>query len=60
MGYIKELVGIDFEINGKPLTDQQKITLTAFIKADKVQRALQASSRKKQAESKSPIKPHSV
>ena len=35
MGYIKEPDGIDFVINGKPLTDKQKQAISAFIKADK-------------------------
>ena len=35
MGYIKEPDGVDFVINGKPLTDEQKQAITAFIKADK-------------------------
>lgn len=35
MGYIKEPDGVDFEINGKPLTDKQKQAISEFIKADK-------------------------
>lgn len=35
MAYIKEPEGIDFIINGKPLTDKQKEAISAFIKADK-------------------------
>ena len=35
MGYIKEPEGVDFVINGKPLTDKQKIEISEFIKADK-------------------------
>ncbi len=35
MGYIKEPEGIDFVINGKPLTDNQKKEISEFIKADK-------------------------
>ncbi len=35
MGYIKEPDGVDFVINGKPLTDKQKQAVSAFIKADK-------------------------
>lgn len=35
MGYIKEPDGVDFIINGKPLTDEQKQAITDFIKADK-------------------------
>jgi hypothetical protein len=35
MGYIKEPEGIDFIINGKPLTDKEKQSISDFIKADK-------------------------
>ncbi|MBP6455564.1 MAG: hypothetical protein KA275_02440 [Chitinophagaceae bacterium] len=35
MGYIKEPKGVDFIINGKPLTDKQKNDISEFIKADK-------------------------
>lgn len=35
MGYIKEPEGVDFVINGKPLTDKQKNEISLFIKADK-------------------------
>lgn len=35
MGYIKEPNGVDFVINGKPLTDKQKKAISEFIKADK-------------------------
>jgi hypothetical protein len=35
MGYIKEPDGVDFVINGKPLTDKQKKSISEFIKADK-------------------------
>ena len=35
MGFIKEPDGVDFIINGKPLTDTQKQEISAFIKADK-------------------------
>jgi hypothetical protein len=35
MGYIKEPKGIDFIINGKPLTDKEKQSISEFIKADK-------------------------
>jgi mevalonate pyrophosphate decarboxylase len=34
MGYIKEPEGVDFVINGKPLTDKQK-KISEFIKAGK-------------------------
>jgi hypothetical protein len=35
MGYIKEPKGVDFVVNGKPLTEKQKEAISAFIKADK-------------------------
>jgi hypothetical protein len=38
MGYIKEPEGVDFIINGKPLTDKEKQAISEFIKADKAKR----------------------
>lgn len=35
MGNIKESDGVDFIINGKPLTDKEKKAISEFIKADK-------------------------
>ncbi|MEO6722744.1 MAG: hypothetical protein ABIN67_20415 [Ferruginibacter sp.] len=35
MGYIKEPDGIDFIINGKPLTEKEKKAISEYIKADK-------------------------
>lgn len=35
MGYVKEPEGIDFVINGKPLTETQKKAISEFIKKDK-------------------------
>jgi hypothetical protein len=35
MGHIKEPEGVDFIINGKPLTAKQKKAISEFIKADK-------------------------
>lgn len=35
MGFIREPEGVDFLIQGKPLTEKQKKELSAFIKADK-------------------------
>ena len=35
MGHIKEPNGIDFIINGNPLTDKEKKPISEFIKADK-------------------------
>jgi hypothetical protein len=49
MGYIKEPEGVDFVINGKPLTTKQKQALSEFIKADKERLAKSATRRKKSA-----------
>ena len=38
MGYIKEPEGVDFIINGKPLTDKQRQEISDFIKTDKANR----------------------
>lgn len=46
MGYIKEPEGVDFIINGEPLTDQQKQAISEFIKADKAERALRSTRHK--------------
>lgn len=35
MGHIKEPQGVDFVINGKPLTDEQKQAISEYIKLDK-------------------------
>ncbi len=35
MGYIKEPDGVDFVINGKPLTEKQQQAISEFIQADK-------------------------
>jgi len=35
MGHIKEPDGVDFIINGKPLTDKERKAISEFIKADK-------------------------
>ena len=35
MGHIKEPDGVDFVINGKPLTEKEKKAISEFIKADK-------------------------
>ena len=41
MGHIKEPDGIDFIINGKPLTEKEKKAISEFIKADKEKLAKQ-------------------
>ncbi|CAN5206910.1 hypothetical protein BH20BAC1_BH20BAC1_02500 [soil metagenome] len=48
MGYIKEPDGVDFVINGKPLTDKQKQAISDFIKADK-ERLAKLATRKTKA-----------
>lgn len=35
MGYIREPDGVDFVIQGKPLTEKEKKEITEFINADK-------------------------
>ncbi len=35
MGHIKEPDGVDFIINGKPLTEKERKAISEFIKADK-------------------------
>ncbi len=41
MGHIKEPDGVDFIINGKPLTDKEKKAISEFIKTDKERTAKQ-------------------
>lgn len=45
MGHIKEPIGVDFIINGKPLTEKEKMAISAFIKADKEKNAKQKARR---------------
>ena len=45
MGHIKEPDGVDFIINGKPLTDKEKKAISEFIKADKEKLAKQKARR---------------
>jgi len=52
MGHIKEPDGVDFIINGKPLTDKEKKAISEFIKADKEKIARQKLRRTKIANSK--------
>lgn len=47
MGFIKEPEGVDFLIQGKPLTEKEKKELSEFIKNDK------EKNRKKQSRTKS-------
>jgi hypothetical protein len=52
MGHIKEPEGVDFVINGKPLTDKEKRAISEFIKADKEKIARQKLRNTKSANSK--------
>jgi hypothetical protein len=52
MGHIKEPVGVDFIINGKPLTDKERKGISEFIKADKERIARKKLSKKKTSNSK--------
>jgi hypothetical protein len=52
MGHIKEPDGVDFIINGKPLTDKEKKAISEFIKADKEKIARQKLRKAKSANSK--------
>ena len=52
MGHIKEPEGVDFIINGKPLTDKEKRAISEFIKADKEKNAKQKLRKSKSAKAK--------
>lgn len=52
MGHIKEPDGVDFIINGKPLTDKERKAISEFIKADKEKIARQKLPKAKTANSK--------
>ena len=52
MGHIKEPDGVDFIINGKPLTDKERKAISEFIKADKEKIAKQKLRKTKTANSK--------
>ncbi|NOT91464.1 hypothetical protein [Ferruginibacter sp.] len=52
MGHIKEPDGVDFIINGKPLTDKERKAISEFIKADKAKIARQKLSKSKTTNSK--------
>ena len=52
MGHIKEPDGVDFIINGKPLTDKERKAISEFIKADKEKIARQKLRKAKSANSK--------
>ncbi len=47
VGYIKEQDGVDFIINGKPLTDKEKKVISEFIKADREKNCKTTASQKK-------------
>ena len=52
MGHIKEPNGVDFIINGKPLTDKERKAISEFIKADKAAIAKQQIRKTKTTSSK--------
>jgi hypothetical protein len=52
MGHIKEPDGVDFIINGKPLTDKERKAISEFIKADKEKIARQKLRKAKSTNSK--------
>ena len=52
MGHIKEPDGVDFIINGKPLTDKEKKAISEFIKADKKKIARQKLRKAKTSDNK--------
>ncbi len=52
MGHIKEPDGVDFIINGKPLTDKERKAISEFIKVDKEKIARQKLRKIKAANSK--------
>ena len=52
MAHIKEPDGVDFIINGKPLTDKERKAISEFIKADKEKIAKQKLRKTKTAKSK--------
>lgn len=52
MGHIKEPDGIDFIINGKPLTANERKAISEFIKADKEKIASQKFRKTKTTDSK--------
>jgi hypothetical protein len=46
MGYIKEPDGIDLVINSRPLTKEDRVAITEFIKADKAKHRMQHTRKK--------------
>lgn len=52
MGHIKEPDGVDFIINGKPLTDKERKAISEFIKADKEKIARQKLRKAKSTKNK--------
>jgi len=52
MGHIKEPDGVDFIINGKPLTDKERKAISEFIKADKEKIARKKPRKSKTASNK--------
>ena len=66
MGHIKEPDGVDFIINGKPLTIKERKSISEFIKADKQKiakqklRRMQSAKKKKLVTSKSKLIPKHI
>ena len=52
MGYIKEPDGVDFIINGKPLSDKERKAISEFIRADKEKISKQKLRKVKSAKNK--------
>ena len=46
MGLIKEPKGIDFFVDPRPLSDEERRALSAFIKADKIKNSTISKKRK--------------
>jgi predicted dithiol-disulfide oxidoreductase (DUF899 family) len=55
MGHIKEPGGVDFIINGKPLTEKEKKAISEFIKSDKEKIAKQTSRRVRASRTNKPV-----
>lgn len=47
MGHIKEPKGVDFIIKSKPLTNEERIAISEFIRQYKAKKSAKKSTRKK-------------
>lgn len=52
MGFIKEPEGVDFVIDGKPLTEEQREAISKFIRAEKLRLARKEKLRARPAAAK--------